>query len=135
MAVLDIVGGICPRSMWTRTMSSRTDLGTISLDVKTLEYLYIPFIECFPFMLHLRWAGQKSVLKGRAGIGQQCMSVTRFETGSARQLRHAFEQIRGLEEKVEGWDSVCYEVLDAISVAVPLGYATSRLWCILCEDK
>jgi hypothetical protein len=102
MTVLDIVGGICTRSMWARTMSSRTDSGTISLDVKTLEYLDIPFFECFPFTLHLRWAGQNPVLKGCAGIGHQCMSVARFETGSAQQLRHAFEQIRGPEEKVEG---------------------------------
>jgi hypothetical protein len=106
MTVLDIVVGICPQSMRTRTMSSRADLGTISLDVKTLECLYIPFVECFPFMLHLQWAGQKSVLKSRVGIGHQCMSVTRFETGSAQQLRHAFEQIRGPEGKVEGWDSI-----------------------------
>jgi hypothetical protein len=43
------------------------------------------------------------------------------ETGSAQQLGHAFEQIRGPEEKVEGWDSSWYEVLDAMTVAVPLG--------------
>jgi len=91
--------GICPRSMRKRTMSSRADLERISMDVKTLKCLYVPFVEYFPFMLHLRWAGQKSVLKSRAGIGRQCMSVTRFETGSAQQLRHAFEQIRGARGK------------------------------------
>jgi hypothetical protein len=76
-------------------MSSRNDLGTISLDVKTLKYLYILF--CLDFSFHASFAmgWQKPVLKGRAGIGHQCMSVTRFETGSAQQLGHAFEQIRG----------------------------------------
>ena len=43
MTVLDIVVGICPRSMRTRTMSSTADLETISLDVKTLDCLYVPF--------------------------------------------------------------------------------------------
>jgi hypothetical protein len=49
------------------------------------------------------WA--KICAKGHAGI-DQCMSVTRFKTGSARQLEHAFEQIREPDEKVEGWDLV-----------------------------
>ena len=48
MTVLDIVVGICPRSMRTTTMSSRADLETISLDVKTSECLYVPFVEYFP---------------------------------------------------------------------------------------
>lgn len=81
-------------------MSCRTDLGTISLDVKTLECLYVPFVEYFPFMLHLRWTGQKSVLNSCAGIAHRCMSVNMFETGSAQQLGRAFEQIRGPEDSI-----------------------------------
>lgn len=34
MTVLDIVSGICPRSMRTRTVSSRADLGNDQLECK-----------------------------------------------------------------------------------------------------